>query len=379
MKLRTLFLGTAAAVAVGGYAQAADLAVAVEPVDYVKVCDAFGTGYYYIPGTDTCLKIAGQVRIDIYGYSDPSYALLSGYGSTGSTTLIADGTTAGSAVAGVGYQTGAYSSSWAVRTRAAFNMTAQTMSDLGPIVTYMAFVVEANNADWNGSVTNEDWTVRSDGMYGAIGPVMFGWVASTFDPGGGYNYGQDKRSDKKTDQVRFSYNMGGWGLMLGLEDPRDRWGAAATGDMPDIILALTGGAGAVKFGAAVGVADLTTGTGWGVQANAVIDLGGGSRIKAEAAYADGAGSFTGTALGSGTSWSAMLTGILALSSNTDLRGTVSYTSDVNGVDTWWVAVGPRWYPTSNSEVGVDLNWTDPNNASSYWSVNGRLKTWFNGG
>jgi len=360
MKLRTLFLGTAAAVAVSGYAQAADLAVAVEPVDYVKVCDAFGTGYYYIPGTDTCLKIAGQVRIDIYGYSDPSYALYTSF-------------------SGGSYITASYSSSWAVRTRGAFNMTAQTMSDLGPIVTYMAFQVESNNADWNGSVTNEDWTVRSDGMYGAIGPVMFGWVASTFDPGGGYNYGQDKRSDKKTDQVRFSYNMGGWGIMLGLEDPRDRWGSAATGDMPDIILALTGGAGGVKFGAAVGVADLTTGTGWGVQANAVIDLGGGSRIKAEAAYADGAGSFTGTGLGSGTSWSAMLTGILALSSNTDLRGTVSYTSDVSGVDTWYVAVGPRWYPTSNSEVGIDLNWTDPNNASSYWSVNGRLKTWFNGG
>jgi hypothetical protein len=28
----------------------------------VRVCDAFGMGYFYIPGTETCLKVGGQVR-----------------------------------------------------------------------------------------------------------------------------------------------------------------------------------------------------------------------------------------------------------------------------------------------------------------------------
>ena len=64
MKLKTLLLGSAAAFAVAGAAQAADLSVA-EPVDYVRVCDAFGAGYWYIPGTDTCLKIGGYVRFDV--------------------------------------------------------------------------------------------------------------------------------------------------------------------------------------------------------------------------------------------------------------------------------------------------------------------------
>lgn len=36
-----------------------------EPVEYVKVCDAFGSGFYYIPGTDTCLRIGGRVRSSI--------------------------------------------------------------------------------------------------------------------------------------------------------------------------------------------------------------------------------------------------------------------------------------------------------------------------
>ena len=31
-------------------------------MEYVRVCDAFGTGYFYIPGTETCLKIGGYIR-----------------------------------------------------------------------------------------------------------------------------------------------------------------------------------------------------------------------------------------------------------------------------------------------------------------------------
>jgi Porin subfamily len=34
-------------------------AQAAEPVEYVKVCSLYGTGFYYIPGTDTCLRVGG--------------------------------------------------------------------------------------------------------------------------------------------------------------------------------------------------------------------------------------------------------------------------------------------------------------------------------
>jgi hypothetical protein len=58
-----LFASAAALVAVSG-AHAADAIVAAEPeaLEYVRVCDAFGTGFFYIPGTETCLKISGLVR-----------------------------------------------------------------------------------------------------------------------------------------------------------------------------------------------------------------------------------------------------------------------------------------------------------------------------
>jgi hypothetical protein len=48
-------------------AQAADLPSRKSaPVEYVRVCDAYGAGFYWIPGTDTCLKIGGRVRIDTW-------------------------------------------------------------------------------------------------------------------------------------------------------------------------------------------------------------------------------------------------------------------------------------------------------------------------
>ncbi len=39
-------------------------------MEYVRVCDAFGTGYFYIPGTETCLKISGEVRATVYASED---------------------------------------------------------------------------------------------------------------------------------------------------------------------------------------------------------------------------------------------------------------------------------------------------------------------
>jgi hypothetical protein len=44
-------------------AQAADLPVKAKPVQYVKICSAYGDGFYYIPGSDTCLKLGGYVRV----------------------------------------------------------------------------------------------------------------------------------------------------------------------------------------------------------------------------------------------------------------------------------------------------------------------------
>ncbi|MFS2152355.1 porin [Rhizobium sp.] len=74
MNIKSLLLGSAAALAVVSGAQAADAIVAAEPeaVEYVRVCDAYGTGYFYIPGTETCLKINGYIRFQVDAGKDAS-------------------------------------------------------------------------------------------------------------------------------------------------------------------------------------------------------------------------------------------------------------------------------------------------------------------
>jgi len=67
MSIKSLLIGSVAALAAVSGARAADAVVAAdpEPVEYVRVCDAYGSGFFYIPGTETCLKISGYVRVQV--------------------------------------------------------------------------------------------------------------------------------------------------------------------------------------------------------------------------------------------------------------------------------------------------------------------------
>ncbi len=63
MNIKSLLLGSAAAMVAVSSAQAADaVVVEAEPVEYVRVCDAYGSGYFFIPGTETCIRFGGYVR-----------------------------------------------------------------------------------------------------------------------------------------------------------------------------------------------------------------------------------------------------------------------------------------------------------------------------
>ena len=63
-----LLLGAAAGLALTSGASAADLPMKAKApaVQYVKICSLYGAGFYYIPGTDTCLKIGGHLRVDMF-------------------------------------------------------------------------------------------------------------------------------------------------------------------------------------------------------------------------------------------------------------------------------------------------------------------------
>ena len=61
--VKSLLLGTAAGLVTVAGAQAADMKVKAPPVQYVKICSVYGDGFYYIPGTDTCIKMGGFLRV----------------------------------------------------------------------------------------------------------------------------------------------------------------------------------------------------------------------------------------------------------------------------------------------------------------------------
>ena len=84
MKLKSLLLGSAAVLVAVSGARAADaIVVEPEPVEYVRVCDAYGKGWFYIPGTETCIACLETI--------DPDYGSLARF-------LVATGARVGEAL-----------------------------------------------------------------------------------------------------------------------------------------------------------------------------------------------------------------------------------------------------------------------------------------
>ncbi len=104
--LKGLLLGSAASLAGTGLvpgARAADLpARQAAPIEYVRICDAYGAGFFYIPGTETCLRVGGLVLGEFRGFG-PSYSI-AGQNFYGNGITPVHGAFAGVGIpAGVGY------------------------------------------------------------------------------------------------------------------------------------------------------------------------------------------------------------------------------------------------------------------------------------
>jgi hypothetical protein len=124
MTKKRMLLGSAAALTAISSAQAADLPVKAKPVEYVKICSLYGEGFYYIPGTDICLKVGGYVQAD-YGWN-----------LTGARTPHYTGA-AGAQDRSV--------SPYSTRHRAHFNFDSRTQTAYGTLRTYVAVHIDNEN------------------------------------------------------------------------------------------------------------------------------------------------------------------------------------------------------------------------------------------
>jgi hypothetical protein len=92
--VKSLILGSAAGLIAMSGAQAADLPVKAKAVEYVKVCSLYGAGFFYIPGTDTCIKLGGYLRVDTSfnasgAYDSPNWAGAAGQAQRARNNYIA--------------------------------------------------------------------------------------------------------------------------------------------------------------------------------------------------------------------------------------------------------------------------------------------------
>ena len=116
MAVKTSILCSAAVLMTAGGAWAADLPAKAKAVEYVRVCTPYGAGFWFIPGTDTCIKLGGYLRVD---------------------TTFNGGTQGAPAWNGDLGQQNRYRDYFSTRGRMAFTVDTRTATDYGVVRTFM--------------------------------------------------------------------------------------------------------------------------------------------------------------------------------------------------------------------------------------------------
>ncbi|WP_319773301.1 porin [Breoghania sp.] len=375
MTIKTLVLGAAAGTLAVAGAHAADLPVAPEPVDYVRVCDAYGSGFFYIPGTETCLRVGGGMRVELR-FRD--------FADDGNTAW---GTRDGNATT--------------TRARAYVRFDSRTNTEYGLLRTYVDLWF---TGDSGGSTTPR---VQLWNGFIQFGGFTFGRAESFFDFYTGDNWGsivQQGFSDHRTNLFAYTYGFGnGVSATLSLEDATFVRNESLVGPVfggrvygghkaPDLVanVRVDQGWGSAQVmaalhqvngrGSATGapIADSEVGfaIGAGVTFNAPM-LAAGDTISFQASYADGAtryvhesalgGDFvglsqtdlettTGWGIGGGIThhWTPMLSSALT-SYYTSFENDLGALPDAE-VDQWGVQGNLVWSPVSGFFMGVELEY-----------------------
>lgn len=194
MKHARLMSALALVSASSASALAADLPVKAAQVAYVKQCAAFGDGFYYVPGTDTCLRLGGYTRAEGY------YNTYTDYPSANNKT----------------YSIGLFG----------LIMDARTNTDYGVLRSYMDLRFMWRTSDpWSDGPNTAQFTPWN--VYIQFGNFTFGYAQSFFDFYANANVlGTDPATigdDVRTPLIAYTYEFGdGWSTTLALEDAATR-------------------------------------------------------------------------------------------------------------------------------------------------------------
>jgi len=342
MTLKTLLLGSAAAFVVVGGAHAADLSVA-EPMEYVKVCEAMGTGYWYILGGDTCLKIGGKVEFDINLHD-----LSSTYGT--------------------------HSSNYDFVTKVGLSFDASSMVEVGRLDGHVAL-----KGTYLGNGSSTESNILLDNAWLKIGALQAGKWGSLANPDGGFADDVYKSSIADNNHMVLSWAAAGFGLALGIEDPRETWGSdlPPTWSMPLITGKVTASQAMWSGAISGGFVQLNAGTSWGVDGQITINLDSiavGDKLRFNAAYGDnafiGGGAYlTDPDPATNSGWSAFVSFNHMWSPTLKSGLNYSYIQRSNGGTTgWWAGADLVWTPYVGFAAKLAGQYkVDPSSSAGSWT------------
>ncbi len=268
---KSLLLGSAVGFVAVASAQAADLpSKKAAPATYVKICDAYGAGFFFIPGTDTCVKVGGRVRYDAayapkgdyYGnattatsyadYTKEAYAVSTKDGSTltyTTTPAVQAGTaTAGKFTAPAAYTDNGKKSAipqdvYGQHIRGQITLDARTATDMGVARTFMTLRLSQSTGLLGGK-SSPFGAVGADDLAGfaSSGPTIerafiqfagftVGRASSIFAAGPSLSFGSNSHfTSFANGTLQASYTAvlgGGFSATVGIEDPKDHGSANA--------------------------------------------------------------------------------------------------------------------------------------------------------
>ncbi len=385
MKIKSLLIGSAAALVAATGAQAADAVVVAEPepVEYVRVCDAYGVGFLYIPGTETCLRVSGYVWFQV---AAGNYRAYTEVGTNGDTTGYYDSTT---------------DDAWAPTTRARVNFDARSDTEWGTLRGFIRI-----QGTWNGSADG-DGPASFDQAFIELGGWRLGYSESAWaqtQGGGASNWGSHSWGGmyygyQQRHLLAYTFQGGnGFFGTISLEDDA----AAGDGYVPDVVAkvgvnqgwgsawvkigwdeSFEGSSHPDEFGGLLGTGSNSGGLGVGVGLQINIPNSPGSSLRLLGFYADGAHAFNAGApsaiidLGGGVTvdefafygggeYSILASYKHAFSSTLNASIAVQYFNDLywtgtdvsTGLDAWGGELSVVWYPVTNFEVRAELHYDD---------------------
>lgn len=367
MKLvKSLLLGSAAGIAAVAGAQAADLpSRKAAPVEYVRVCSAYGAGFFYIPGTDTCLRVGGRVRAE--------YTVGSRYGDTGD--------------------------SYGTRARGRLNIDARTATAYGTLRTFFRYELTNSTGMYAGTVggnqgiiapgqarntaPNQFSAANVDLAFIQFGPITAGRAQSFFDfYANDLTFSTFRTADSRLNLLAYTATFGsGFSATISLEDRNSGTGGRENGvaspagastllgqNFPDLVASLRvdQGWGSAQLSGALTQRSINNAAlgvrnqdewGFAVQGGVKINLpmlAAGDHLYLQAAYADGALGYLGWGgqIGTGRMTSANAASQLLVADYS-----VNALGNSKSATGWSVVAALRhfWTPTLRSELAASYS------------------------